>query len=86
MQQCGTRVRVSPNSQLAGGLVLRSILSVSDAPPSPLTLLRSRTLYGRPDFKQVFTALARGIDGGGYLPGREGSLKTRLGVFYCGVS
>lgn len=43
-------------------------------------------MFGRPDFGQIFTALARSIDGGEYLPGKEASLKTRLGVYYCGVS
>ncbi|GFZ43808.1 hypothetical protein JCM24511_01528 [Saitozyma sp. JCM 24511] len=52
----------------------------------PLTLLRSRTLFGRPDFKQVFTSLASSIESGSYLPGREASLKTRMGVYFCGPS
>ncbi|ORX35783.1 ferric reductase NAD binding domain-domain-containing protein [Kockovaella imperatae] len=50
----------------------------------PLTLLRTRTLFGRPDFQQIFSALAASINGGSYLVGREATLKTRLGVYYCG--
>ncbi|ORY32825.1 FAD-binding domain-domain-containing protein [Naematelia encephala] len=50
----------------------------------PLTLLRSRTLFGRPDFRQIFTSLAQTIESGSYLPGREASLKSRIGVFFCG--
>ena len=53
---------------------------------SPLTLLRTRTMFGRPDFKQIFQSLTASIDGGSYLVGREATLKTRLGVYYCGVS
>lgn len=53
---------------------------------SPLTKLRSRTLYGRPDFHSFFANLATSIDNGSYLPGREARLKNRVGVYYCGVS
>ena len=58
----------------------------ADTAWSPLTLLHTRTLFGRPNFKQIFTALADSINGGSYLVGREATLKTRLGVYYCGVS
>jgi hypothetical protein len=52
---------------------------------SPLTLLRSRTMYGRPPFEQIFQSLTQSIEQGQYLPGREATLKTRLGVYFCGV-
>ncbi|OCF38714.1 hypothetical protein I317_07499 [Kwoniella heveanensis CBS 569] len=52
----------------------------------PLTLLQSRTLFGRPNFTQIFSLLVQSIESGGYLPGREATLRTRLGVFFCGVS
>ncbi|EIW70423.1 hypothetical protein TREMEDRAFT_68048 [Tremella mesenterica DSM 1558] len=50
----------------------------------PLTLLRSRTLFGRPDFRQIFSSLSNSIENGSYLQGREASLRTRLGVYFCG--
>lgn len=53
---------------------------------SPLTLLQTRTLFGRPNFGRIFTSLCSGIDSGSYLQGREATLKTRLGVYFCGVS
>ncbi|WVQ99607.1 hypothetical protein IAU59_006743 [Kwoniella sp. CBS 9459] len=52
----------------------------------PLTLLQSRTLFGRPNYSQIFSSLVQSIEGGAYLPGREATLKTRLGVFFCGPS
>ncbi|KZP00841.1 NADPH oxidase [Calocera viscosa TUFC12733] len=52
----------------------------------PLTLLRSRTMFGRPDWKSVFGRLRMAIEGGQYLPGRESTLKTRVGTYYCGPS
>ena len=50
----------------------------------PLTNLRSRTHFGRPDWKHIFTSIRSGIEGGGYLPGSESSLKTTVSVYYCG--
>ncbi|WVW83996.1 hypothetical protein I302_106021 [Kwoniella bestiolae CBS 10118] len=52
----------------------------------PLTLLQSRTLFGRPNYKQIFNSLISGIESGSYLPGREATLKTRLGIYFCGPS
>ena len=46
----------------------------------PLTLLRSRTMFGRPDWKSIYTNLRMAIEGGRYLPGREASLKTGVRV------
>jgi NADPH oxidase 1 len=51
-----------------------------------LTSLRSRTQFGRPDFAQIFGALRTAIETGRFLPGREASLSTNVGVFFCGPS
>lgn len=45
---------------------------------SPLTKLRTRTLFGRPNFKQIFTSITHSIENTDYLPGREASLKVRF--------
>lgn len=52
---------------------------------SPLTLLRTRTLFGRPRFDEIFPSLTEAIEKGSYLPGREASLKSKVGVYFCGV-
>ncbi|TYJ54144.1 hypothetical protein B9479_005242 [Cryptococcus floricola] len=52
----------------------------------PLTLLQSRTLFGRPNFKQIFQSLGTSLSNGTYLPGLEATLKTRVGVYFCGPS
>lgn len=44
-----------------------------------LTELRSRTQFGRPNFPQIFDNIRNGIETGGYLPGRESTLKTKVG-------
>ena len=50
----------------------------------PLTELTSRTNFGRPDFKRLFGAMRDGIMDGVYIGGLEGSLKTDVGVYFCG--
>ncbi|MCJ1260039.1 hypothetical protein MMC24_007879 [Lignoscripta atroalba] len=50
----------------------------------PLTELKSRTNFGRPDFKKLFTAMKDGILDGSYMGGLEGNLKTDVGVYFCG--
>lgn len=50
----------------------------------PLTNLKSRTHFGRPDFPSIFSSIRRGIESGTYLAGIESSLKPTVSVFYCG--
>jgi NADPH oxidase len=51
-----------------------------------LTDLKSRTNFGRPNFPVIFDNLRQSIESGLYLPGRESSLVTGVGVYYCGPS
>ncbi|MCJ1374042.1 hypothetical protein MMC20_005272 [Loxospora ochrophaea] len=50
----------------------------------PLTELKSRTQFGRPNFKRLFGAMRDGILDGTYIGGLEGSLNTDVGVYFCG--
>ncbi|KAA8649713.1 putative NADPH oxidase (NoxA) [Aspergillus tanneri] len=51
----------------------------------PLTELRSRTNFGRPDFKRLFTAMCEGLQDQTYMAGLYGSLnRTEIGVYFCG--
>ncbi|GJN91300.1 hypothetical protein Rhopal_004319-T1 [Rhodotorula paludigena] len=49
-----------------------------------ITGLASRTHFGRPDFDTLFRTVREGVEHGTYFPGRESSLTTTVGVFYCG--
>ncbi len=57
-------------------------ITVNDAGSEydPLTLLRSRTTFGRPDWKTIYTRMRQAIDSGHYLPGASSQLKTKVGV------
>ena len=50
----------------------------------PLTELRTRTNFGRPDFKRLFNGMKDGIVNGTYMGGLDGSLRTDVGVYFCG--
>lgn len=57
-------------------------IAVNDAGAEydPLTLLRSRTMFGRPDWKGIFGQMRQAIESGQYLPGSTSQLKTKVGV------
>ena len=61
-------------------IVLNSVGSIRD----PLTELNSRTNFGRPDFSRLLVAMRNGILDQTYMSGLEGSLKTTVGVYFCG--
>ena len=49
----------------------------------PLTELRTRTNFGRPDFKRLFGAMREGIREGSYMGDLTHS-KADVGVYFCG--
>lgn len=50
----------------------------------PLTELRSRTNFGRPDFGRLFETMREGILDRTYLNGLESEMRTNVGVYFCG--
>jgi NADPH oxidase len=46
----------------------------------PLTLLRSRTMFGRPDWMSIYGKMGQAIEAGLYIPGSRSQLKTKVGV------
>ncbi|PSS12747.1 hypothetical protein M430DRAFT_21815 [Amorphotheca resinae ATCC 22711] len=68
------------DADTAQNIVLNSVGAATD----PLTELKSRTNFGRPDFTRLFTGLREGILEGSYLSGLEGDMRTNVGVYFCG--
>lgn len=62
------------------------VLNSVGAEMDPLTELQSRTNFGRPDFKRLFNTMREGIIDRTYLNGLEGSMRTTVGVYFCGPS
>ena len=54
----------------------------------PLTLLRSRTMFGRPNWTTIFAQIKGAIESGLYLTGNESPQstpsKTSIGTYFCG--
>lgn len=46
----------------------------------PLTLLRTRTMFGRPDWMSVYGQMKLAIEAGLYIPGSNSQLKTKVAV------
>ncbi|KAI0313512.1 NADPH oxidase [Amylostereum chailletii] len=61
-------------------------IAVNDAGAAydPLTLLRTRTLFGRPDWKNIYGRMRQAIEGGQYLPGTNAQLRSTVGTYFCG--
>ncbi|KAI1279398.1 cytochrome b-245 heavy chain subunit beta [Xylaria sp. FL0933] len=66
----------------AQNIVLNSVGSDVD----PLTELKARTNFGRPNFASIFEAMRNGILDRTYINGLEGSMQTTVGVYFCGPS
>jgi len=61
-------------------------IAVNDAGAEydPLTLLRSRTIFGRPDWMGIYGKMRQAIESGQYIPGSKSQLKTKVGTYFCG--
>ncbi|OJD38042.1 nadph oxidase [Diplodia corticola] len=71
------------DADTANNIVLNSVGTDMD----PLTQLKGRTNFGRPDFYKFLGGLRDGIttsQGPEFMPGLESSLKTTVGVYFCG--
>jgi NADPH oxidase len=66
----------------AQNIVLNSVGTDVD----PLTELKSRTNFGRPNFLKIFTSMRDGIIDRTYLNGLETNVRTTVGVYFCGPS
>jgi len=61
-------------------------IAVNDAGAEydPLTLLRTRTMFGRPDWSAIYMRMRDAIESGVYLPGSKSQLKTKVATYFCG--
>ncbi|KAK2461977.1 hypothetical protein APHAL10511_006440 [Amanita phalloides] len=61
-------------------------IAVNDAGADydPLTLLRSRTTYGRPDWGSIYSKMRQAIQSGQYIPGSKSQLKAKVQTYFCG--
>ncbi|KAJ5597317.1 hypothetical protein N7537_007401 [Penicillium hordei] len=68
------------DADTAANIYLNSVGQALD----PLTELKSRTNFGRPDFKRLFTAMRVGLLDQSYMTGLQSAATTDIGVYFCG--
>lgn len=78
------RINIYLTQKLDQSTVWNIVVNDAGAEFDPLTLLRTRTMYGRPDWKSIYTNLRTAIESGQYLPGSSSQLRTRVGTYFCG--
>lgn len=79
------RVHNYLTAKLDESTVQNIIINDTGAILDPLTGLKSRTHYGRPNWKAIFAGMRDGIERGTYIRGLAG-MQSKVGVYFCGPS
>jgi len=79
------RVHNYLTAKLDASTVQNIMINDSGAMSDALTGLRSRTLYGRPNWQAIFSGMREGIERGTYIRGLAGT-QSKVGVYFCGPS
>lgn len=74
------RINIYLTQKISEDMLWNIAVNEVGADYDPLTLLRSRTMYGRPDWMTIFGQMRQAIEAGQYLPGSGSQLKTKVGV------
>ena len=78
------RINIYLTQKISEDMLWNIAVNDAGAAYDPLTLLRTRTLFGRPDFKNIYSRLRMSIESGQYLPGAGSGVKTTVGTYFCG--
>lgn len=74
------RINVYLTQKIGEDMLWNIAVNDAGAEYDPLTLLRSRTMFGRPDWMTIYGQMRQAIENGQYLPGSKSQLKTKVGV------
>ncbi|KAF7970511.1 hypothetical protein HWV62_23745 [Athelia sp. TMB] len=78
------RINIYLTQKIGEDMLWNIAVNDAGAEYDPLTLLRSRTLFGRPDWKSIYGNIKQAVESGQYLPGTNAQLKTKVGTYFCG--
>jgi len=78
------RINIYLTQKVGEDMLWNIAINDAGAEYDPLTLLRSRTMFGRPDWKSIYTKMRQAIESGSYIPGSNAQLKTTVGTYFCG--
>ena len=74
------RINIYLTQKIGEDMLWNIAINDAGAEYDPLTLLRSRTMFGRPDWKSIYSRMRQAIESGQYLPGTNSQLRTKVGV------
>ena len=74
------RINIYLTQKIGEDMLWNIAINDAGAEYDPLTLLRSRTMFGRPDWKSIYGRMRQAIESGQYIPGSNSQLKTTVGV------
>jgi len=80
------RINVYLTQKIGDDMLWNIAVNDAGADYDPLTLLRSRTMFGRPDWMSIYGKMRQAIETGQYIPGSNSQLKTTVGTYFCGPS
>jgi len=78
------RINIYLTQKINEDMLWNIAINDAGAEYDPLTLLRTRTMFGRPDWKSIYGRMRQAIETGQYLPGSQSQLKTTVGTYFCG--
>ncbi|KAJ6553582.1 NADPH oxidase [Mycena vulgaris] len=78
------RISIYLTQKISEDMMWNIVVNDAGAAYDPLTLLRTRTLFGRPDWMTIYGRLRWAIESGDYLPGSTSQLQTKVGTYFCG--
>ncbi|KAI0669790.1 NADPH oxidase [Trametes maxima] len=78
------RINIYLTQKISEDMLWNIAVNDAGAEYDPLTLLRTRTMFGRPDWKTIYGRMSQAIQAGQYLPGTNAQLKTKVGTYFCG--
>ena len=74
------RINIYLTQKISEDMLWNIAINDAGAEYDPLTLLRTRTMFGRPDWKAIYGRMREAIETGQYIPGINAQLKTKVGV------
>ena len=78
------RINIYLTQKVGKDMLWNVVVNSTGTEYDPLTLLRSRTMFGRPDWKSIFGKMRQAISDGSYLPGSRYRSKITVSTYFCG--
>ncbi|KXN83852.1 Superoxide-generating NADPH oxidase heavy chain subunit A [Leucoagaricus sp. SymC.cos] len=78
------RINIYLTQKIGEDMLWNIAVNDAGAEYDPLTLLRTRTMFGRPDWNSIYGRMRDAIESGSYLPGSKSQLKTKVATYFCG--